>query len=119
MEVVMAKKAQAGEVNKSAEIRALLKANPKITAKEVADTLALRGIRISPNLFYFIKGRMKGSKVRRRKRRQNVANIMATSGATAKPTSGDVLVTIKKIKGLAAEVGGLRRLRALVEALSE
>ena len=31
----------------------------------------------------------------------------------------DVLATIKKVKGLAAEVGGLRKLKALVEALSE
>ena len=81
----MPRKAQGGEVNKSAEIRALLKANPKITAKEAADTLAQRGIRISANWFYFIKGRMKGSKVRRRRMRHNVANIMTANGAMAKP----------------------------------
>jgi hypothetical protein len=115
----MPRKAQVGEVNKSAEIRALLKANSKITAKEAADTLAQRGIRISPNLFYFIKGRMKGSQVRRRKMRHNVANIMTANGAMPKPASGNVLATIKKIKGLAAEVGGLRRLQALVEELSQ
>jgi hypothetical protein len=115
----MAKKApQAVEVNKSAEIRALLKANPKITAKEVADTLAQRGIKISPNLFYFIKGRLTGRKGRRRMMRQNMANITTANGAVAKPASGDVLATIKKIKGLAAEVGGLKKLMALVEALS-
>jgi hypothetical protein len=115
----MPRKAQAGEVNKSAEIRSLLKANPKITAKEATDTLAQRGIKISPNLFYFIKGRMKGSKVRRRKMRRNIAHIMTANGAMPKPASGDVLATIKKIKGLAAEVGGLRKLQALIEELSE
>jgi hypothetical protein len=115
----MPRKAQAGEVNKPAEIRSLLKANPKITAKEAAQTLAQRGIRISPNLFYFIKGRMKGIKVPRRKMRRNVAQIMTANGAMPKAASSDVLATIKKIKGLASEVGGLRRLRALVEELSE
>jgi hypothetical protein len=115
----MPRKAQAGEVNKSAEVRALLKANPKITAKEAADALAQRGIRISPNLFYFIKGRMKGSKARRRKMRHNVADIMTANGAMPKPSSDNVLATIKKIKGLAAEVGGLRKLQALVEELGD
>jgi hypothetical protein len=119
MEVMMAKKTQPGEVNKSAEIRYLLKANHTMTANEVVDTLAKKGITVSPNLYYFIKGRLKGRKGRRRKMQQNVANVMTANGAVAKPGSGDVLTTIKKVKGLAAEVGGLKKLMALIDALSE
>jgi hypothetical protein len=42
---------------------------------------------------------------------------MATGTRTV--ARSDVLATIKKVKGLAAEVGGMRKLVALVEALSE
>jgi hypothetical protein len=41
---------------------------------------------------------------------------MSANGAAA-PRSGDVVATINKVKGLAAEVGGLKKLAALVEAL--
>ena len=113
-----ARKGQTGEVNKSEEIRQLLKANPKITATEVINTLGQKGIKVNPSLFYFTKGKMKGRKGRRRQIRRNVANVMGSNGATTTATS-DVLATIKKVKGLAAEVGGLKKLTALVEALSE
>jgi hypothetical protein len=100
-------------VNKSEEIRQLLKANPKITAKEVVATLAEKGISINKNLYYFIKGRMKGRKGRKKKARLMIANVAAATG-TAK---SDALATILKIKALADDVGGLKKLKALVEAL--
>jgi hypothetical protein len=109
----MPRKAQ-GEVNKSAAIRELIKQNPKVKVDEVVATLAKQGIKVSPNLFYFVKGKLKGRKGRRKQIRQNVATVMANGAA-----HGDVLGTIKKVKGLAAEVGGLKKLAALVEALSE
>ena len=34
-------------------------------------------------------------------------------------SSDDALATILKVKSLAAEIGGMKRLKALVEALSE
>jgi hypothetical protein len=107
----MARKLKEGEVNKSQEIRDLLTLNPKIKASEAVAQLAQRGIKIAPGLFYFIKGRMG----RRRKQRRHV-EAGATAGITR---NGDVLATIKKIKGLAGEVGGLKKLKALVEELSE
>jgi hypothetical protein len=113
----MARKGQTGEVNKSEEIRRLLKVNPTITATEAIDTLAKRGITVASSLFYFTKGKMKGRKGRRRKIQREVASVMG-NGTTTTATS-DVLATIKKVKGLAAEVGGLKKLTALVEALSE
>jgi hypothetical protein len=39
-------------VNKSEEIRQLLKANPKIEPKEVVAKLAEKGIKVSHGLFY-------------------------------------------------------------------
>jgi hypothetical protein len=100
-------------VNKSAEIRHLLKANPEIGAKEVVAKFAEKGIKISDALFYFVKGQMRGRKARKTKARKMVARVAVTTGTV------DALATILKIKHLASEVGGLKKLRALVEALSE
>src|SRR5436309_10297708 len=109
----MAKKAANGEVNKSAAIRELLENDPTLKASEVIAALAERGIKIAPSLFYFTKGRLRGRKGRRRQMRQKVEKAAGVLG------NGDALATIKKVKGLAAEVGGLKKLMALVEALSE
>ena len=81
--------------------------------------LAQKGIKVDKSLFYYVKGKMKGMKGRRRKIRRKVATVMS-NGQAATPTGpGDVLATIRKVKGLAAEVGGLKKLKALVEALGE
>ena len=114
----MARKGQAGEVNKSEEIRQLLKANPKITAPQAIETLAQRNIVVAASLFYFVKGKLHGQRGRRRKLRRQVANAMGGNGAPPAGTA-DVLATIKKVKALALEVGGLKKLTALVEALRE
>src|ERR1700730_16318891 len=115
----MARKGQTGEINKSEEIRQLLKANPKTTATEVINTLGQKGIKVNPSLFYFTKGKMKGRRGGRRKIQREVANVMGSNGAAPTTSTGDVLATIKKVKGLAADVGGLKKLTALVEALRE
>ena len=103
-----------GGVNKSEEIRQILKENPKVSASEAIGQLKARGIEASDNLFYFIKGKMKGRRGRRRRARKMVASVAAVTGAA----KSDALATINKIKNLAAEVGGMKSLRALVEALS-
>ena len=59
---------------------------------------------------------MKG---RRRKIRRKVANVMSNGEVAATPAKSDVLGTIKKVKGLATEVGGLRKLAELLAALRE
>jgi hypothetical protein len=111
----MAKKTNSGEVNKSAEIRKLLEKNPELKAGEVIELLGMKGIEIKPNLYYFIKGKMTGRKGRRKKAKQMVANVSATMGAS--PKTSDVVATIIKVKHLASEVGGLKKLKALIEAL--
>ncbi len=102
-------------VNKSEEVRQLVKANPAITAKEVADKLAEKGIKVAPNLFYFVKGQMKGRKSRKQRAQKMVTRV-------AESTHGnriDAVTTIRKVKSWANEVGGMKILKALVEALSE
>ena len=99
-------------VNKSEEIRQILKTNPEMPVKEVVSTMAGRGLKVTDNLVYFIKGRIKGRKGRRKKARQMMANVVATGNT-------DPVATILKVKRWAAEVGGLKKLKALVEALSE
>jgi hypothetical protein len=102
-------------VNKSEEIRQMLRENPKVSAKEVRDSLATKGIKISDKLYYLVKGNLLGKQARKKKAKIMVAKVAASTGTG----NGDALSIIRKIKSLANEVGGLKRLRALVEALSE
>jgi hypothetical protein len=106
---------QKNGVNKSEEIRQLLRANPNISAKEVKDALRAKGIKASDKLFYLVKGKMLGKQAHKKKVRQMVAKVAATNGHG----STDALSTIMKIKSLANQVGGLKKLKALVDALSE
>jgi hypothetical protein len=100
-------------VNKSEEIRQLLTANPKMSVKEVVASLNDRGLKVTDNLVYFIKGKMKGRRGRKKKARQMVAKVAATTGNT------DPVATILKVKDWANQVGGMKKLKALVDALSE
>jgi hypothetical protein len=104
----MAKKATGP--NKSEAIRELLKANPKMKVKEVVSTLAGKGVPVTEALVYFNKGKLKGKKARK----QRVARV-AKAGVT---TNGqDAVSTILKVKKLASELGGMGKLKAMVEAL--
>ena len=104
---------QKNGVNKSEEIRQLLKANPRMKAKEIVSKLAGKGISVAEGLVYFIKGKIKGRKGRRQQFRRMAATVAATT------RNGDALSTILKVKGLASEVGGLSNLKALVDALGQ
>ncbi len=99
-------------VNKSEEIRRLFRSNPKMPVKEVVSTLAGRGIKVNDNQVYFVKGRMKGRQGRHKKAQRMVANVAATGNS-------DPVKTIVKVKSWSSEVGGLKKLKALVDALSE
>lgn len=109
----MGRKSSNGEVNKSAAIRELLKEQPKIKASEAVAALSAKGIKVAPGLFYLVKGKVAGRKSRRRKVQRNAVKVAVASG------NSDAVATILKVKKLAVEVGGLRALRSLVEALSD
>jgi hypothetical protein len=103
------------EVNRSEEIRQLLKANPKIGPKEVAAKLAEKGIEVSSGLYYFVKGQMKGRKARKTR----VQNTVTKVAEATHVTRSDAVTTILKVKACAKDVGGMKNLKALVEALSD
>jgi len=105
---------QKTEVNKSEEIRQVLNANPKAKAKEVVATLDENGIKVNTAQVYFIMGTLKGRKNKAKKVAAEVATITATPSS-----NGDALKTILKVKEWAAEVGGMKKLIALAQALSE
>jgi len=116
----MPKKPPTGEVNKSQAIRDVLNKNPAMKAGDVVAALAARGIKVKTGLVYIVKGHMKAKKGRRKKARQLVdkaAAAMDNKGAAT--TTADVVATILKVKQLAAEVGGIKKLKTLVDALSE
>jgi hypothetical protein len=111
----MAKQKPKSELNKSQTLRDLLAENPNLSYPEASGTLAEKGINLTKGLFYLVRGGMKSKK---RKTKEKVAQ----GTATAIPSSNgadDALATIKQIKGLATELGGMKQLKALVEALSE
>ena len=99
-------------VNKSEEIRQLLKANPQMPVKDIISTLGGKGIEVADSLIYFVKGKMKGRQSRGKKARQMVTNVAATGNT-------DPVATILKVKRWGAEVGGMKKLKSLVDALSE
>lgn len=107
----MARKSKDG-INKSQAIRDMLAKSPEMKVKDLVAQLASQGIHVQPNLVYFIKGKTH-AKGRRRRNTSNAVGVATSSG------SGDALATVIKVKKLAAEVGGLRTLKALVDALSE
>jgi hypothetical protein len=106
---------QRDSVNKSEQIRQLLKSNPEMSEKEAAAKLAEKGIKVSGNLFYFVKGQMKGKKARRKKVQRTLTQVAASTHVSR----SDAVSTIRKVKSWANEVGGMKTLKALVEALSE
>ena len=116
----MAKKKQEGEVNKSQAIRELLKAKPNIKASEAMTALAEKNITIKTSLFYIVKGKVAGRKSRRRKnQRTAVGMVTAMSNSEASSRKADAITTIRKIKAVATELGGLGVLKGIVDALSE
>ncbi len=100
-------------VNKSAAIREQLTQNPKMKAKEIVAALAEKGIEVKPGMVYFTKGRMKKGKQGKAR-----AKAEANTG-NARAVRSDPVGIIRKVKNLASEVGGLAKLKALVEELAE
>jgi hypothetical protein len=103
--------------NKSQAVRAFLSENPKATVEEVINTFAAKGINVKKGVVYFVKNQLKSKK--RRQAKEKVAQEMTQTAAASPSSDGDVLKTIKLIKSLAAELGGMKKLKALVDALTE
>jgi len=95
-------------INKSAAIRDMLKQYPRAKVKEIVERLAQNNMTVAPNLVYYIKARQRQKAVKQRRQR-----VTAATGI-ANPI--DVIV---KAKSLARDVGGMEKLRQLVDVLTE
>jgi hypothetical protein len=98
-------------IKKSASIRELLKENPKASVKEIVSILGDRGIKVSANLVYLLKSKMK-QKTRRAKRQRAV-------DASQKVGIADPVKLIVEVRRLAEKAGGIRRLKELMDLLAE
>src|SRR5262245_7198546 len=97
-----------GKINKSQMIRDLLRANPKMPVSEIVAKLADKNLKVTPNLVYYIR-----LKIRAKKRRAVRQKVGAITG------NGDVLTLVRQVKELAADAGGLAKLKQLVQAIAD
>lgn len=104
---------------KSDAVREMLASHPDMTAGEIAEALARKGITVSTQLVYNLRTKP-GRKRRKSGAEKDLAAGIATINEVRMPPRKDdgVVGTIKRVKALAADVGGLPKLRLLVEALS-
>jgi hypothetical protein len=101
------------KINKSQKIRELLDQNPHIQAKEVVEQLGKQGILIKPSLVYMIKGRLVQMKSQKGKRAARLSRNGDKTG------SADPIALILKVKALAEEAGGMKKLKALITVLAD
>src|SRR5262245_33853553 len=101
--------------NKSQAIRDLLSANPDMAVRDVVANMSSEGMKVTPNLVYFIKGKMKSTK-RRKKRVVRAATAAAGNNGVASKT--DAITMIREVKALAEKAGGYAKLKELVDALA-
>jgi phosphohistidine phosphatase SixA len=104
----MAKRAAGEGVNKSEEIRKLVKSGVKKPA-EVQATLAERGIKVSRQMVSTIK-----SKMRARKSARRIGRRRAEANSSAPPT--DLRTLARFIRGV-HEVGGIAEARKILKEL--
>jgi len=103
--------------NKSESIRDLLTKSPEMAVKDVVGTLKKNGMSVTPNLVYFIKGKMKAT-TQRKKRVVRAARAATAAGNNGTVRITDPITLIREIKALAEKSGGITKLKALVEALA-
>lgn len=100
-------------MNKSEAIREYLKANPKAKAKDVVEALKGKGVNVTANLVYFLKGKSSAKKLRKRK------VIRAARAATRNGAGhGDAIALIQDVRALAQRAGGYEQLKSLVDAIA-
>src|SRR5262245_12539074 len=95
------------KATKSARIRSLLEANPKMPVKAVVSSLAARGVKVPSSMVYFLRAKM-----RRRARKQRIRQAVEKNG------SANAVELIVKVRGLATEAGGYDKLKQLIEILA-
>jgi hypothetical protein len=130
----MAKKQK---VNKTQAVRDYLKAHPKAMSGEIAAALTKQGIKIKPSHVANIKTQIKKARIGKRVAKKQVAVEAAAPAAVEQPTKAVVTVTLEHVKAVALtvktlggstrlyellalikDVGGLKKFKDLLEAIS-
>jgi hypothetical protein len=108
----MAKAKQKGATTKADAIRSYLSSYPKAKTKEVVESLASQGTKVSANHVYLIKSQGKA-------KLQKAKGAKLRAVAAARPGIKDYADAVNQVKMLAHQLGGLSSLKALVDALAE
>jgi hypothetical protein len=98
------------KTNKSEMIREILTQNPHMPVRDVVASMAAKGMKVTHNLVYFLRAKMRAKK--RRMVRRQVASVVSNNLV-------DPVSVIVRVKALSTEVGGLAKLKQLVEVLAE
>jgi hypothetical protein len=99
------------KVNKSAAIREAIQTAPNAKAKEIVETLKAKGVKVTIPLVYYIK-----SQANKKMRKQKRAGAVTASKAAG---MANPVQAVMKVRALAAEVGGMKNLKQLVDLLAE
>jgi uncharacterized protein YneF (UPF0154 family) len=100
-----------GVVSKSQAVRDYLKEHPKAKMREIADALAAKGIKIQHSQIYSVMYKVNGQK--RKARRAAAMEVSRSTGAV------DPVRLVLKVRDLAVEAGGIRKLKELVDAIAQ
>ena len=113
----MGKKFKVDEkVNKSQLVRDMLQMSPELSVAAIVKAMNDQGHKITPNLVYFLRGKMSAKKARK-KRVVKAAKVAASNNGEA--TKTDTLTMIRAVKDLAQKAGGYEKLMELVNALAD
>jgi hypothetical protein len=129
----MAKKQK---VNKTQAVRDYLKTHPKATSGEIAAALAKQGVKLTPNYVANIKTKINKARTAKKAAKQQAA-VEAVAAEPEKTTKVSATVTLEHVKataltvkalggygrvnellGLIKEVGGVKKFKDLLEAMS-
>lgn len=103
------------KVNKSAEIRAYLEANPNVKLADAAAALSKRGIKVNAQYISVVKSAAKKKQASAKSASAKKSVRSRVAGKSAADVSMD---SVLKAKKLAKEVGGIEEAKRALEALS-
>jgi hypothetical protein len=126
------------KINKSKAVRDYLKAHPKAMNIDIATALTKQGVKVTPNYVATIKSKLKHRRLAKKAAAaQPVTPAIPAVAAVEKPTKPGDAITIEQIKavgqmvktvggfgrfremlGVIHQVGGLKRLRDILEAMA-
>ena len=107
---------EAAPVNKTAAIKAALKANAKSTPKEISEMLQAQGLDVSPGYVSTIKTNMKAKNKKAKKAAAAPASEAAGPVVPKDAVSVGLLVKAKK---LVQELGGVKEAKTALNALAQ